>query len=482
MKRILIFCFMTLSLGAIAQPTIWGGAKMKLLQGDTSFMATAGSFKAWLGLSGGGTVSSVSVVSANGLAGSVANATTTPAITLTTTVTGVLKGNGTAISAATAGTDYSAGTSGLGTGVLKSTTGTGALTIAVAGDFPTLNQNTTGSAATLTTPRAIYGNNFDGSASLTQIVASTFGGTGNGFTKFSGAASTEKTYTLPNANATILTDNAAVTAAQGGTGQTSYTTGDLLQASAGTTLSKLAAVATGNALISGGVGTVSSWGKVGLTTHVSGTLPVANGGTNLTSVGSDVTLLGSNGSANIYYTLARTNNSAAIGWTRSSSTLNFNLPDADASFPGIVSTGTQTMAGNKTWTGTHTSTGLITGNGGIRGVATASLAALNSGGVSDSDWRAITTTSTLDQADNFVTVNTLSADITINLPDCNATRDGWMYTIYKAGSDSFAFILDPNSAQTFSDGASTKSVYSQGNGASCKCNGGAGTWFYYPTR
>ncbi len=47
----------------------------------------------------GGTVTTVSVVSANGFAGSVANPTTTPAITLTTTITGLLKGNGTAISA-----------------------------------------------------------------------------------------------------------------------------------------------------------------------------------------------------------------------------------------------------------------------------------------------------------------------------------------------------------------------------------------------
>jgi hypothetical protein len=54
----------------------------------------------------GGTVTSASVVSANGFAGTVATATTTPAITLTTSISGVLKGNGTAISAATAGTDY----------------------------------------------------------------------------------------------------------------------------------------------------------------------------------------------------------------------------------------------------------------------------------------------------------------------------------------------------------------------------------------
>ncbi len=55
---------------------------------------------------GSGTVSSVSVVTANGFAGSVATPTTTPAITLETTVSGLLKGNGTAISAAVANTDY----------------------------------------------------------------------------------------------------------------------------------------------------------------------------------------------------------------------------------------------------------------------------------------------------------------------------------------------------------------------------------------
>ena len=55
---------------------------------------------------GTGSVTSASVVSANGFAGTVATATTTPAITLTTSITGVLKGDGTAISAGTAGTDY----------------------------------------------------------------------------------------------------------------------------------------------------------------------------------------------------------------------------------------------------------------------------------------------------------------------------------------------------------------------------------------
>ena len=53
-----------------------------------------------------GTVTSASVVSANGFAGSIGTPTSTPAITISTSITGMLKGNGTALSAATAGTDY----------------------------------------------------------------------------------------------------------------------------------------------------------------------------------------------------------------------------------------------------------------------------------------------------------------------------------------------------------------------------------------
>ena len=80
--------------------------------------------------SSAGSVTTVSVVSANGFAGTVANATTTPAITITTSITGVLKGNGTSISAATAGNDYLAPPSG--TSILKGNSG-GALLNAVAG-------------------------------------------------------------------------------------------------------------------------------------------------------------------------------------------------------------------------------------------------------------------------------------------------------------------------------------------------------------
>jgi hypothetical protein len=115
------------------------------------------------------------------------------------------------------------------------------------------------------------------------ILPTANGGTNNAFIAWSGPATSTKTYTLPNATSTILTSNAAVTPAQGGTGLSSYTTGMILHATAGTTLAGLADVATGNALLSGGVGVVPAYGKVGLTTHVSGTLPVTNGGTGLAS-------------------------------------------------------------------------------------------------------------------------------------------------------------------------------------------------------
>ena len=83
----------------------------------------------------------------------------------------------------------------------------------------------------------------------------------------------------PSFRALVDADLPVVSASKGGTGQSSYVIGDILYASTTTALSKLADIATGNALISGGVGVAPSYGKIGLTTHVTGILPVANGGT-----------------------------------------------------------------------------------------------------------------------------------------------------------------------------------------------------------
>ena len=77
-----------------------------------------------------------------------------------------------------------------------------------------------------------------------------------------------------------------------------FTVGDLLFASDANAIDALADVATGNVLLSGGVGAAPSYGKVGLATHVSGILPTANGGTGLSSsvvfgAGGTVAYLGS---------------------------------------------------------------------------------------------------------------------------------------------------------------------------------------------
>jgi hypothetical protein len=61
------------------------------------------------------------------------------------------------------------------------------------------------------------------------------------------------------------------------------TAGDLPFQSAVGTTGFISDTATGNALISGGVGVAPTYGKIGLTTHVSGTLPLANGGTGQTT-------------------------------------------------------------------------------------------------------------------------------------------------------------------------------------------------------
>jgi hypothetical protein len=102
-----------LGLGTVATKAAPSGTSAELLANDGSggfANVTVGSGLSYAGgtlsASGGGTVTSVSVVSANGFAGTVANPSTTPAITISTSITGLLKGNGTAVSAASAGTDY----------------------------------------------------------------------------------------------------------------------------------------------------------------------------------------------------------------------------------------------------------------------------------------------------------------------------------------------------------------------------------------
>jgi hypothetical protein len=124
-----------------------------------------------------------------------------------------------------------------------------------------------------------------------QLIGNTFSVKANGTTldvsasgvKISDTYAGQTSITTLGTIATGTWNATTIAVNKGGTGLTSYTVGDLIYASGPTTLSPLNDAATGNALISGGLATAPTWGKIGLTTHVSGTLPIANGGTNATA-------------------------------------------------------------------------------------------------------------------------------------------------------------------------------------------------------
>lgn len=95
----------------------------------------------------------------------------------------------------------------------------------------------------------------------------------------------------------VTTVSGILPVANGGTNKSSYTIGDIIYASGATTLSSLVDVATGNAIISGGVGASPSYGKINLTTHISDTLAVGNGGTGVATISANAVILGNNTSA-----------------------------------------------------------------------------------------------------------------------------------------------------------------------------------------
>lgn len=226
---------------------------------------------------------------------------------------------------------------------------------------------------------------------------------------------------------------------------------------------------TGASLVAASVDVVES----NLTlSNLGGTLSVAKGGTGLTSVGADVTILGSNGTANVYLVPTVTTAASTIAFTRNASNLELNIPNADASNRGTVSTSAQTFAGAKTFSA------LLTGSAGLTANATSTQAAITATGVAGSAHTSITANTTLDHTHNFVAIGTLSAAITVTLPTCNATRDGWEYRFEKAGADSFSTTIDPSGAETFADGATTKVIYSQGNSARCKCRSSDSKWYF----
>lgn len=243
--------------GLVGNVTISAGSGIALTpSGNNIAISTTGA--------GSGTVTSVSVVSANGLAGTVATATTTPAITLSTTVTGVLLGNGTSISA-------------------SPITGTGSVVLA---NSPTLTGTLTGSTANFS--GAISASNFSGSSSGTNTGDQTITLTGD--ITGSGTGSFATTLATVNGNVGSFT-NAAITVNAKG----------LITAASSGSVGNLTDVGTDGITVTGGTGAVLGAGA-SLSQHVAdathnGYLSSADWNTFNNSSGAAITSLTGDGTA-----------------------------------------------------------------------------------------------------------------------------------------------------------------------------------------
>ena len=307
----------------LAKATLTAGSGISITNGNGSITITS--------LAGGGSVTSVSGTgTVNGLtltgtvttSGSLTLGGTLSGVSLTTQVTGTLpiaNGGTGATTAAAARTALGATT--LGANVF-------AITNPSAITFPRFNADNTVSALDAATFRTAIG---AGAGTVTSV-----GGTGtvNGLT-LTGTVTSSGSLTLGGTLSGVsLTTQVSGTlpVASGGTGQTTYTNGQLLIGNTtGNTLAKATLTAgTGIAITNGAgtitiaatggsgtvtsvsgagtvngltlTGTVTSTGSltlggtlsgVSLTTQVSGTLPIANGGTGATTAAAARTALGS---------------------------------------------------------------------------------------------------------------------------------------------------------------------------------------------
>lgn len=254
-------------------------------------------------VSGTGTVNGITLTGTVTSSGSLTLGGTLSGVSLTTQVSGTLpiaNGGTNGTTAPTAG----AVPYGTGTAYAFTAAGTSGQVLTSAGaGVPTWTTPTTGTVTSVTGTAPVVSSG--GAAPVISMAAatnlvngyltSTDWGTFNG--KQSALVSGTNIKTVGGVSLLGAGDVGTIGAAYGGTGQSSYAVGDILYASATTTLSKLADVATGNALISGGVGVAPLYGKIGLTTHISGTLAVGNGGTGATTLTSGYLLKGNGTSA-----------------------------------------------------------------------------------------------------------------------------------------------------------------------------------------
>lgn len=337
--------------------------------------------------SGFGTVTSVSVVSANGFAGSVATATTTPAITLSTTVSGILKGNGTAISAAVAGTDYASlsfstiAVSGQSNVVADSAADTLTLvagtnitiTTDASTDSITINSSAGASGITVGTTTITSGTN-------TRVLYNNAGVVGEYVISGSGnvAMTTSPTFTTPalgTPSAAVLTNATGLPVSTGiaGLGTNVATALAVNVGTAG------AFVVNGGALGTPSSGTVTNLtgtASININGTVGATTPTTGVFTTLVAGSTTSLLLGTAGSAvgNIGFRNATSGTITLAPVTGALGTVTLSLPAITDTL--VTLTATQTLT-NKTLTSPRIGTSILDTNGNELFLLTATASAVN---------------------------------------------------------------------------------------------------------
>ena len=170
----------------------------------TNLSITGTTLNAAGGGGGGGTVTSVSVVAANGFDGTITNPTINPAITLSTTVTGLVKGNGTTLSAATAGSDYQAP-------ITLTTTGTSGAATFISNTLNIPQYSGSGGSGTVTSVSVVTANGVSGSvanSTTTPAITLTLGDISAASSKPSGG--TARSFTSRNGDVFNVRDYGAL--------------------------------------------------------------------------------------------------------------------------------------------------------------------------------------------------------------------------------------------------------------------------------
>lgn len=329
-----------------------------------------------------GTVTSVSVVSANGFAGSVATATTTPAITISTTITGLIKGDGTAISAASAATDYAAvafktiAVSGQSDVVADSPVDT--LTLVGSGITITTNATTDTITFTATAASLTVGSTAIASGTTTKVLYDNAGVLGEYTVSGSGnvAMTTSPVFTTPSLGAATATSINGLTITAS-TGTLTITNLKTVSHSASTTFAGTdgKTLTISNTLtLTGTDGSSVAFGAGGTVLYTTSTIPLTVGATTIAS-GTNTRILYNNSGVLGEYTLTGSGTVVAMQ-TAPTFVTSITVPLV---IGGSGTTGTQLTIKTTTGNGTTDQIVFVGGNNGATTFATLKANSLDLG-------------------------------------------------------------------------------------------------------